>query len=326
MTPKITQRVRICAMKPQDQKIIAKLCPGDLVAQEAKYHSQCLVKLYASSRKVEEGKLENADRVSHGIALVELIDYIQEAKMSAKDVVPIFKMADLLQLYTDRLIELGVDITGRIHSTDLKNRILANMPGLNSYKQGRDVMLSFDDDAGHALRDACLDDADDETICLAKVADIIRRDMFGMHTGFDGAFPRGCQEDDVPKSLVALVSLIMDGINTNERETDDVKQATLSLAQLLQYNSCVRRRLGSTGSNHSKDRDSTARIYRYDDSWTHSQTGTRGLYCSIWGCRFPMTESLTSPWTWLLQQLNSMNLTKLYVRSSCGRIYSQLLL
>ena len=122
MTPKITQRVRICAMKLQDQKLIARLCPGDLVAQEAKYHSQCLVKLYnASSRKVEEGKHENTDRVSHGIALVELIGYIQVAKISAKDVVPIFKMADLLQLYTDRLIELGVDITGRIHSTDLKN-------------------------------------------------------------------------------------------------------------------------------------------------------------------------------------------------------------
>ena len=40
--------------------------------------------------------------------------------MSTKDVVPVFKLADLLQLYTDRLIELGVDITGRIHSTYLE--------------------------------------------------------------------------------------------------------------------------------------------------------------------------------------------------------------
>ena len=229
-------------MKLQDQKLITKLCPGDLVAQEAKYHSQCLVKLYnASSREVEEGKHENTNRVSHGIALVELIGYIQEAKISAKDVVPIFKLADLLQLYTDRLIELGVEITRRIHSTDLKNRILANVPGLNSYKQGRDVMLSFDDDGGHVLRDACLDDADDEAICLAKEPDIIRRDMFGMHTGFDGSFPRGCQEGAVPKSLVALVGMIMDGINLKKRETNYVKQATLSLGQVLQYNSRVRR-------------------------------------------------------------------------------------
>ena len=31
MTPKITQRVRICALQLQDQNLIAKLCPGDLV-------------------------------------------------------------------------------------------------------------------------------------------------------------------------------------------------------------------------------------------------------------------------------------------------------
>ena len=73
MTPKITQRVRICALKLQ---YFAKLCPGDLVAQEAKYHSQCLLKLYnASSRMTEEGKHVYTDGVSHGISLVELIGY-----------------------------------------------------------------------------------------------------------------------------------------------------------------------------------------------------------------------------------------------------------
>ena len=60
--------------------------------------------------------------------------------------------------------------------------------------------------------------------------------MFGWHAGFDGSFQRGCQEDDVPKSLVALVSMIMDGLTFKKRDTYDVRQATLSLAQLLQYN------------------------------------------------------------------------------------------
>ena len=94
--------------------------------------------------------------------------------MSVKDIAPVFKLVDLLQLYTDRLVELGVEITGRVHSTHLKNRILANMPELHAYKHGRDVLLSFNDDVGHALRDACLDDSDDEAICLAKAARIIR--------------------------------------------------------------------------------------------------------------------------------------------------------
>ena len=106
------------------------------------------------------------------------------------------------------------------------------MPGLNSYKEGQDVILSFDDDVGHALRDACTDDADDEAICLAKTADIIRQNMSGLHTGFDGSIPRCCQEDAVPKSLVALVSTIMD---IKKRDTDDVRQAILVLFGVVDF-------------------------------------------------------------------------------------------
>ena len=59
---------------------------------------------------------------------------------------------------------------------------------------------------------------------MAKTADIIGRDMFGLHTVFDGSMLRSCQEDAVPKSLVALVSMIMD---IKKRDTDDVGQATI---------------------------------------------------------------------------------------------------
>ncbi|GFO27758.1 hypothetical protein PoB_005426300 [Plakobranchus ocellatus] len=124
MTPRITHRVRQCALKLQDQKLIARLSHGDLVALEAKYHASCLVKLYnASNRKSEEDMKDSSDRVSHGIALAELIGYIEDTKSSVtvNDIAPVFKLVDLLRLYTDRLVELGVWITERIHSTDLKN-------------------------------------------------------------------------------------------------------------------------------------------------------------------------------------------------------------
>ena len=87
MTPRITHRVRQCALKLQDHKLIAKLSHSDLVAQEAKYHANCLVKLYnASNRKTEEDEKENFDRVSHGIALVELMGYTEDTKLSVKDI------------------------------------------------------------------------------------------------------------------------------------------------------------------------------------------------------------------------------------------------
>ena len=268
MTPRITQRVRQCALKLQDQKLIAQLSHCDLVAQEAKYHANCLVKLYnASNRKTEEDKKENFNGVSHGIAFAELIAYIEDKKFSVtvNDIAPVFKLADLVKLDTERLVELGVETTWRIHSTDLKNRILANMPGLQAYKEGPDVLLSFNDDVGNALRNACLDDCDDEAICLAKAAKIIRRDMTSadtVDTQFDGSsFPQGCQEASVPKSLVALVSIILHGPAITRRDREESRQAAMSIAQLLQCNSSVRRRRGSTGIHHRKCKETPLPLY-----------------------------------------------------------------
>ena len=121
-----------------------------------------------SNRKTEEDKKENFNGVSHGVALAELIACIEDKKYSVtvNDMAPVFKLADLVKLDTERLVELGVETTGRFHSTNLKKRILTNMPGLQGYKEGRDVLLSFNDDVGNALRNACQDDCDDESICF----------------------------------------------------------------------------------------------------------------------------------------------------------------
>jgi hypothetical protein len=96
------------------------LSAGDLVALETKYHTNCLVKLYNTNiRNIEEDREEKTDGIAHGLALVELIGYIQDVKSSDISRAPIFKLADL-QLYTERIKELGVGVAGRIHSTHLK--------------------------------------------------------------------------------------------------------------------------------------------------------------------------------------------------------------
>ena len=128
------------------------------MAQESKYHAICLAKLYkANKREIEDEEKDNFDRLSDGIALVELMGYIEETKMAANDTTPFFKLADLVKLYKDHLRELGVDVSGRIHSTDLKNRLLANIPGLQAYNQGKDVFLSFRYGVGQALQDTYMD-------------------------------------------------------------------------------------------------------------------------------------------------------------------------
>ena len=70
-------------------------------------------------------------------------------------VAPVFKLTDLVNLYSTRLKQLGTHVTGRIHSTKLKNRILNYFPDMDAHKQGRVVVLVCNEDVGAALRKAC---------------------------------------------------------------------------------------------------------------------------------------------------------------------------
>ena len=130
------------------------------------------------------------EMTSHGIA--ELIAYIDEARMD-DNVAPVFKLTDLVRLYSTRLEELGVKQRDHPHSTRRKNHILTHFPDLAAHKEGRDVLHAFDKDLGPALRKAYDQDYDDEAICLAKAANIVQRDMLKLEATFTGSFDLDCQ-------------------------------------------------------------------------------------------------------------------------------------
>ena len=100
---------------------------------------------------------------------------------------------------------------------------------LKSGTQGREVILAFNGDVGAALRKACEHNADGDAVHLARAVTIVRRDMFSTT----------CQEKSVPNSLIALVTMVLNGPNIKSRSSN-VSQAALSLSQLLLYNSVKR--------------------------------------------------------------------------------------
>jgi len=132
--------------------LLAKLSAGDLVAQEAKYHRNCLLNLYNRARKIREmaGKCADDEHSIAGLAFAELVVFIEEAHVD-DGTAPVFKLADLAQLYTARMEQLGVKHDSRVHSTRLKERVLAHFPDMREEQRGRDVLLVFTDDLGDAL-------------------------------------------------------------------------------------------------------------------------------------------------------------------------------
>ena len=115
---------------------LPNLAQPDLIAQDAQYHVQCLASLYNRARDSETKNCHefDADDVNHGIAFAELVSYMEE---TCKDdlIAPVFKLKDLTVLYGKRLNQLGTNISGRVHSTKLKDRILAYFPDIEAHKQ-----------------------------------------------------------------------------------------------------------------------------------------------------------------------------------------------
>ena len=86
-----------------------------MVAQRAAYNNKCLIALYNRERGAQASADTSVDAVNHGIAFAELVSYIEEAH-NDNLVPPVFYLSDLVNLYGERLEQLGTSVTGRIHS------------------------------------------------------------------------------------------------------------------------------------------------------------------------------------------------------------------
>ena len=264
-TLSLDARVRECANVLNDEKLLAKLGGEDLIALEASYHASCLSMLYRSTEYAKRDAVRGDEKPHRleGIALADLVTFIEESRTNSGGELPTFKLADLAKMYTNRLQQLGMENTARPNSSRLKERIIAQVPDLQLYNKGRDVYLAFGEDVGNALQKVHKEDSDDEAIHLAKAAAIVRKDILTNKYSFNGSFERDCQLRSIPASLLSFVNMILYGPNINAEEGSFSKgQAALTIAQLVQYNTYLRRREGDVKKERrNKSRESPVPIY-----------------------------------------------------------------
>ena len=96
------------------------------------YHRQCLIALYNRAKEGKACEEYDVHAVNHGVAFVSYIEETQNDNSAA----PIFKLADLVNLYSTRLKQLGTDGEQRIHSTKLKDKILGYFQNMEAQRQG----------------------------------------------------------------------------------------------------------------------------------------------------------------------------------------------
>ena len=111
----------------------------------------------------------------------ELLTYITE-KSNNSDELVVFRLAELVSLVKDRLEQFGTNIAD-VNSTRLKEKLLAEIPGIEAYKKGRDVLLAFKKDVGPILSTAS---TYSDALILAKAAGMFRSHMVYHKSRFEG--------------------------------------------------------------------------------------------------------------------------------------------
>lgn len=261
MTMKLNERVHDCARNLNDGRLLAVLSGGDVVAQELKYHSSCLTGLYNRERdhlrNIEKQKqCHDIEPQPYPLAFSELVTYIMETKSNSEGP-SIFRLADLVSLYKQRLQQLGLEAPD-VNSTRLKDKLLAEIPELESQRKGRDILLAFQKDVGLVLSQA----SDyTEAMTLAKAAKILRRQMLQHKSKFDGTFHKGCIGEAIPTSLLQFVAMVEHGADIKSQLRFGVSKTDLTIAQLLQYNCYARYKEGAATHRHSKDRETPFPVY-----------------------------------------------------------------
>ena len=183
-----------------------------MAALDVLYHTQCLSLLYKRAARVKNQTVTQNDEdcIYQGIALAELVSFLEECR-SDPDENTVFKLSEFSRMYALRLEQMGVDISQRVHSTRLKERLIQQCPDLTSYKDGREVLVAFREDVAAVLKNASEKNTDKEAMVIAKAANIVRRDLLNIENSQFHGIETNCQEASDPQSLRSLIAMIMGG-------------------------------------------------------------------------------------------------------------------
>ena len=91
----------------------------------------CLESLYKRAEAVREKSLADAVTEQQGIVLAELVTYMEESRAASENI-QVFKIDHLTDMYTSRMAQRAATVTSHIHTSRLKESILARIADLGA--------------------------------------------------------------------------------------------------------------------------------------------------------------------------------------------------
>jgi len=153
------------------------------------------------------------------------------------------------------------------------------LPNLKSTSQGKNVMVSFDDDIGCTIQKACDHDyySDCDAMHLVQAAKSVRKQMFLHKYSFNGLFSEENQQNVVPQSLI---NMILEGPNI-EHQSQLInaadKTASNSICQLMIFNSVKNARNMNSSAHANQKHMYEMPVPLYIAMKIHTMTCSRNL-------------------------------------------------
>ena len=119
------KKVREAAAELLDERLIAKLSEGDLVATESKYHKIFIAEFYNKVRTFasKASTAEQEKSIVEGIVAAEIERYMRGIIEVESDNIPVFYLKELKNLYVQQMKYYGYAVEYE-HSTRCKEKIL----------------------------------------------------------------------------------------------------------------------------------------------------------------------------------------------------------
>ena len=137
MTDDVEQKINKHVHLLQDEKLMAKLGTGDLIAMDIVYHKRCITTV---TRPVEKELGEDKESIDESI-LIDLNDFIAE-QLASEDF-GMIKLSDIRNMYTDKCREVGISRETKVHATRLKERLLSMNADISAHILGRDTVFAL---------------------------------------------------------------------------------------------------------------------------------------------------------------------------------------
>ena len=244
----LTDKWKLMAAVLERQDILQRLASGDLAANSLFYYDNCYKKFinqYYRKLKESDCSLNSGGMTQNMIrdlAFAKVIQYLHcnEASNPGSSYI----VLDLEDIYLKCLAEHG--LYNKSHVTSFTNLLVEKVPSLKATKCDNKNTVVFEHTVQRAVQDF-IAESNEDIAFMQKICVEIRQEIFSHCNRFTGFVDDQTQEKSVPRKLLTLVAMLVDGISTS-----DPSQETHTCAQVIMYNTMKQR--SNHGATSYKDK------------------------------------------------------------------------